>query len=69
MTITSVKPWRRFAWAQSRVSSILPGNQMVFFILATVVVVDIILTYEPFLPLSVDKPKHEGDEEFVADVK
>lgn len=42
---------------------------MVFFILATVVVVDIILTYEPFLPLSVDKPKHEGDDEFVADVK
>jgi hypothetical protein len=48
---------------------ILPGNQMVFFILATVVVVDIILTYEPFLPLSVDKPKHEGVDEVVADVK
>lgn len=46
---------------------------MVFFILATVVVVDIILTYEPFLPLSVDKPKHEGvdkgADEVVADVK
>ena len=42
---------------------------MVFFILATVVVVDIILTYEPFLPLSVDKPKHEEEEEVVADEK
>ncbi|BBN02647.1 hypothetical protein MPTK1_2g16940 [Marchantia polymorpha subsp. ruderalis] len=54
-----------FAWAQSRVSNILPGNQMVFFILGTVVVADIILTYEPFLPKSVDKPKHD-DSEFVA---
>lgn len=51
-----------FAWAQSRVSHILPGNQMVFFILGMVVVVDIILTYEPFLPKSVDKPKHEESE-------
>lgn len=41
------------------------GNQMVFFILGTVVVADIILTYEPFLPKSVDKPKHD-DSEFVA---
>ncbi|KAL2641449.1 hypothetical protein R1flu_009036 [Riccia fluitans] len=48
-----------FAWAQSRVSNILPGNQVVFFILGAVVLVDVILTYEPFLPKSVDKPKHE----------
>ncbi|KAL2641445.1 hypothetical protein R1flu_009032 [Riccia fluitans] len=51
-----------FAWAQRRSSSILPGNQMVFCILGAVVVVDIILTYEPFLPKSVDKPKHDDSD-------
>ncbi|KAG6556366.1 hypothetical protein Mapa_002309 [Marchantia paleacea] len=52
-----------FAWGQSRPDAwLLPGNQMVFFILGTVVVVDIILTFEPFLPRSVDRPKHDQDE-------
>lgn len=31
-------------------------------ILGSVVVVDIILTFEPFLPKSVDRPKHDQDE-------
>ncbi|KAL3678002.1 hypothetical protein R1sor_020958 [Riccia sorocarpa] len=49
-----------FAWAQRRESNFLPGNQMVFFLLGLVVLIDIILTYEPFLPNSVNKQKQDN---------
>jgi len=44
-----------FAWAQKRQdASFLPGNQMVFFILNVVVLIVVLMTFEPFLPRSTD---------------
>jgi MFS family permease len=48
-----------FAWAQEHQNtSFLPGNEMVFFMLNTIVVIIIVMTFEPFLPRSTDKPNH-----------
>lgn len=44
-----------FAWAQKRQdASFLPGDQMVFFILNIVVLIVVLMTFEPFLPRSTD---------------
>jgi len=45
-----------FAWAQSRQSYILPGNQLVFFSLGLIAFFTFISTLDPFLPRSLDKP-------------
>ncbi|KAG0575900.1 hypothetical protein KC19_5G038800 [Ceratodon purpureus] len=45
-----------FAWAQRRQSDFLPGNQLVFFSLAVVVLLTIICTCEPILPRYLDRP-------------
>ncbi|CAK9201516.1 unnamed protein product [Sphagnum troendelagicum] len=52
-----------FAWGQKRQDAyILPGNELVFTVLALVVVLTVISTLEPFLPRSVDHPFTNDDE-------
>lgn len=44
-----------FSWAQKHQdASFLPGNQMVFFILNVIVLIVVLMTFEPFLPRSTD---------------
>ncbi|XP_057828134.1 protein ZINC INDUCED FACILITATOR-LIKE 1 isoform X2 [Cryptomeria japonica] len=53
-----------FAWAQKRQnSSFLPGNHMVFFLLNAILVIVVILTFEPFLPQSTDRPHQEDQKD------
>jgi len=48
-----------FAWAQEHQNtSFLPGNEMVFFVLNIIVVIIVVMTFEPFLPRSTDKSNH-----------
>eukprot|EP00252_Welwitschia_mirabilis_P003280 TRINITY_DN13378_c0_g1_i8.p1 TRINITY_DN13378_c0_g1~~TRINITY_DN13378_c0_g1_i8.p1 ORF type:complete len:161 (+),score=25.54 TRINITY_DN13378_c0_g1_i8:620-1102(+) len=50
-----------FSWAETRQqASILPGNHMVFFALNVVNIIAFLMTFEPFLPQSTDKPFTEG---------
>jgi len=52
-----------FAWAQSRQSYILPGNQLVFFSVGLVAFFSFIVTLiDPILPRSLDKPMPEDIE-------
>ncbi|KAJ7569919.1 hypothetical protein O6H91_01G100400 [Diphasiastrum complanatum] len=47
-----------FAWAQTRTNAaILPGDEIVFFFLNLVALLTVLVTFEPFLPRSTDKPK------------
>lgn len=54
-----------FAWAQKRQdASFLPGDQMVFFILNVIVLIVVLMTFEPFLPRSTDvaySSEHEDE--------
>jgi MFS family permease len=50
-----------YAWAQSRDSNILPGNQLVFFVLGVVVFLTVLCTFEPILPRSLDHKMVEDD--------
>eukprot|EP00252_Welwitschia_mirabilis_P023771 TRINITY_DN6823_c0_g1_i3.p1 TRINITY_DN6823_c0_g1~~TRINITY_DN6823_c0_g1_i3.p1 ORF type:complete len:394 (+),score=54.15 TRINITY_DN6823_c0_g1_i3:463-1644(+) len=46
-----------FSWSQKRRhASFLPGDSMVFFLLIVVIVTVVIMTFEPFLPRSTDRP-------------
>ncbi|KAL4203409.1 hypothetical protein AMTRI_Chr01g127770 [Amborella trichopoda] len=58
-----------FSWAQKRQhASFLPGDSMVFFFLCLLVLLLVILTYEPFLPKSCAKPYDEIERENVKTV-
>jgi len=51
-----------FAWAQRRQdASILPGNQIVFFLLNAILLIVIAMTFEPFLPQSTNRPNQSKD--------
>jgi hypothetical protein len=53
-----------FAWGQKRPDAfILPGNYLVFTVLAFIGFLSCITTFEPFLPHSVNDPFSEEDDE------
>jgi hypothetical protein len=53
-----------FAWGQKRQDAyILPGNELVFTVLALIVVLTVISTLEPFLPRSADHSFTNDDDE------
>jgi hypothetical protein len=53
-----------FAWGQNRQdASILPGNYLVFTVLAFIGFLSCITTFEPFLPRSTNDPFSEEDNE------
>ncbi|XP_057828207.2 probable peptide/nitrate transporter At3g43790 isoform X2 [Cryptomeria japonica] len=53
-----------FAWAQKRQNaSFLPGDHMVFFMLNFILVIVVMMTFEPFLPRSTNRPQREDQNE------
>ncbi|XP_027176138.1 protein ZINC INDUCED FACILITATOR 1-like isoform X2 [Coffea eugenioides] len=56
-----------FSWAQKRQgASVLPGDQMIFFLLNVIEVIGLLMTFKPFLVLpedNVSNRKHETSEE------
>jgi MFS family permease len=54
-----------FAWAQKRQNaSFLPGDQIVFFFLNSILLIVIAITFKPFLPQSTNRPNQSREQRY-----